>query len=177
MVLNTWEAVYFDHDLIRLRELAAHAAAVGVERFVLDDGWFRGRRDDLRALGDWTVDTETWPQGLHPLAERVRDLGMEFGLWVEPEMINPDSELARAHPEWMLRGRETLPPSWRHQQVVDLALPPAYAFIQDALLTLLDEYDIAFLKWATTAISSTSRTAAGRPCTDRRSRSMRCSRS
>jgi len=147
VVLNTWEAVYFDHDLIRLRELAAHAAAVGVERFVLDDGWFRGRRDDLRALGDWTVDTETWPQGLHPLAERVRDLGMEFGLWVEPEMINPDSELARAHPEWMLRGRETLPPSWRHQQVVDLALPPAYAFIRDALLTLLDEYDIAFLKW------------------------------
>ncbi len=147
VVLNTWEAVYFDHDLIRLRELAAHAAAVGVERFVLDDGWFRGRRDDLRALGDWTVDTETWPQGLHPLAERVRDLGMEFGLWVEPEMINPDSELARAHPEWMLRGRETLPPSWRHQQVVDLALPPAYAFIRDALLALLDEYDIAFLKW------------------------------
>jgi len=147
VVLNTWEAVYFNHDLTTLRQLAASAAAIGVERFVLDDGWFRGRRDDLRALGDWSVDADLWPSGLHPLADYVRDLGMEFGLWVEPEMINPDSDLARSHPDWVLRGRHELPAPWRHQQVLDLAQPEAYEHVRDALFALLDEYDIAFLKW------------------------------
>lgn len=147
VVLNTWEAVFFDHDLTRLRQLAKCAAHVGVERFVLDDGWFRGRRDDARALGDWTADVDRWPQGLHPPVDQVRELGMEFGPWVEPEMVNPDSDLARKHPDWVLRGRGELPPSWRHQQVLDLAHPEAFAFIKAALLTLIDEYDIAFLKW------------------------------
>ena len=102
VVLNTWEAVYFDHDLDRLRRLAETAAAVGVERFVLDDGWFRGRRDDPAGLGDWYVDEQVWPDGLHPLFDAVRELGMEVGLWVEPEMVNLDSDLARAHPDWVL---------------------------------------------------------------------------
>ena len=105
MTLNTWEAVYFDHDLDTLAALAERAAAVGVERFVLDDGWFRGRRDDTAGLGDWFVDEGVWPAGLGPLIEKVRGLGMEFGLWVEPEMVNLDSELARQHPDWILRGR------------------------------------------------------------------------
>ncbi|HET6654310.1 MAG TPA: alpha-galactosidase [Nocardioides sp.] len=147
VVLNTWEAVYFDHDEATLKRLADTAAEVGVERFVLDDGWFQGRTDDRRALGDWTVDAERWPRGLHPLVDHVKGLGMEFGLWVEPEMVNEESALARAHPEWLLRGRETLPPTWRHQQVLDLQHPSAYAHVRDALLALLDEYDIAFLKW------------------------------
>ncbi|MEB0014857.1 alpha-galactosidase, partial [Glaciimonas sp. Cout2] len=90
---------YFDHDLDRLLGLADAAARVGVERYVLDDGWFRGRRDDTSGLGDWYVDDDVWPDGLSPLIERVTGLGMQFGLWVEPEMVNPDSELARAHPE------------------------------------------------------------------------------
>ncbi|MBR8743644.1 alpha-galactosidase, partial [Nocardiopsis sp. MG754419] len=98
VVLNTWEAVYFDHDPERLRRLADTAARIGVERFVLDDGWFRGRRDDTAGLGDWTVDARVWPDGLHPLFDHVRALGMQVGLWVEPEMVNPDSDLARAHP-------------------------------------------------------------------------------
>ncbi len=147
VVLNTWEAVYFDHDLDRLTDLATRAADLGIERFVLDDGWFRGRRDDTRGLGDWWVDTDVWPQGLHPLADLVAQLGMEFGLWVEPEMVNPDSTVARAHPDWLLRGRAELPPPWRSQQVLDLTNPQAYTHVRDALLALLGEYDIAALKW------------------------------
>ena len=154
VVLNTWEAVYFDHRLAPLVELADAAAAVGVERFVLDDGWFRGRIDDHRALGDWYVDAERWPDGLGPLIDAVRSRGMEFGLWVEPEMVNPDSDLARAHPEWISRATVAapgtggrLPAEWRHQQVLDLTDPDAWQYVYDRLDALLDEYDIAYLKW------------------------------
>jgi alpha-galactosidase len=147
VTLNTWEAVYFDHSLARLTALADAAASVGVERFVLDDGWFEGRRDDTAGLGDWTVDGQVWPDGLHPLVDHVRTLGMEFGLWVEPEMVNPDSDLARRHPDWILRGRMSLPPSARQQQVLDLSHPEAYAHIAGRLHALLDEYPIAYLKW------------------------------
>ena len=147
ITLNTWEAVYFDHDFDRLAALADTAVTVGIERFVLDDGWFTGRRDDTRGLGDWEVDAEVWPEGLHPLVRKVTGLGMEFGLWVEPEMVNPDSDLARAHPDWILRGRSSLPPSARQQQVLDLANPDAYRHIADRLLALLGEYPIAYLKW------------------------------
>jgi len=142
VVLNTWEAVYFDHRLDRLTALADTAAELGVERFVLDDGWFRHRRDDTAGLGDWYVDDGVWPQGLQPLIDHVRGLGMEFGLWVEPEMVNPDSDLARAHPDWVLPG-----PPWRHQQGLDLTIPEAYAYVLERLDALLGEYDIAFLKW------------------------------
>ncbi|MDQ3592460.1 MAG: alpha-galactosidase, partial [Actinomycetota bacterium] len=147
VVLNTWEAVYFDHDLTRLTRLADAAASLGGERFVLDDGWFAGRRDDRRGLGDWVVDAQVWPAGLHPLVNHVRGLGMEFGLWVEPEMVNRDSDVARAHPDWVLGAHDDDPPGWRHQQVLDLTNPAAYAYVCTALLALLDEYDIAFLKW------------------------------
>lgn len=147
VVVNTWEAAYFDHDLGSLTALARAAAEVGAERLVLDDGWFAGRRHDRAGLGDWTVDTSVWPEGLHPLVRTVHELGLDFGLWVEPEMVSVDSDLARRHPDWLLRGRAALPGEWRHQQVLDLQVPPAYAHVRDALLGLLDEYDIAFLKW------------------------------
>ncbi|QUH01996.1 alpha-galactosidase [Saccharopolyspora erythraea] len=148
VVLNTWEAVYFDHELDRLRELADVAARVGVERFVLDDGWFRHRRDDQAGLGDWYVDEQVWPEGLHPLVDHVRGQGMEFGLWVEPEMINPDSDLYRAHPDWVLApGTGELPPPSRYQQVLDLAIPDAYTHILERLDALLTEYAIGYLKW------------------------------
>ncbi|MEV6343841.1 alpha-galactosidase [Actinoplanes sp. NPDC051851] len=145
VVLNTWEAVYFDQSLERLSALVDAAAEVGAERFVLDDGWFKGRRDDRRALGDWYVDREIWPDGLHPLIARVHGAGMEFGLWVEPEMISPDSDLARAHPEWILGPADAV--TWRWQRILDLGNPDAYAYVLARLTALLDEYPIAFLKW------------------------------
>jgi alpha-galactosidase len=147
VVLNTWEAVYFDHRLDRLTELAEVAARLGVERFVLDDGWFGNRRNDTAGLGDWQVATDVWPDGLNPLIDHVRSLGMEFGLWVEPEMVNPDSDLFRAHPDWVLSSPGRLPEAWRHQQVLDLANPDCYGFICDRLDALLGDHDIAFLKW------------------------------
>jgi alpha-galactosidase len=147
VVCNTWEAVYFDHDLARLTELARFAAEVGAERYVLDDGWFRHRRNDNAGLGDWYVDPEVWPEGLHPLVAAVHGVGMEFGLWVEPEMINLDSDLARAHPDWILATGERLPPPSRQQQVLNLAHPGAYAHILERLDALLHEYPIAYLKW------------------------------
>ncbi len=148
VTLNVWEAVYFDHDLDRLRALADRAAQIGVERFVLDDGWFRGRRDDTAGLGDWYVDEGVWPDGLQPLIDHVTGQGLQFGLWVEPEMVNPDSDLFRAHPDWLLAVPGRLPPAWRHQQVLDLGRPEAYDYVLarlDALLT--DHPGIRYLKW------------------------------
>jgi alpha-galactosidase len=147
VTLNTWEAVYFDHDLERLTRLANAGARVGVERFVLDDGWFRGRRDDTAGLGDWFVDDDVWPDGLGPIVEHVTALGMQFGLWVEPEMVNPDSELARAHPDWMLQTGGRLPLEGRQQQVLDLSNPAVFDYLLERLDSLLTEYDIAYLKW------------------------------
>ncbi|WP_149549214.1 alpha-galactosidase [Streptomyces marokkonensis] len=147
VTLNTWEAVYFRQDLDTLTALADAAAEVGAERFVLDDGWFRGRRDDRAGLGDWYVDPEVWPRGLHPLVEHVRSRGLQFGLWVEPEMINPDSGLARAHPEWIMSAAGRMPPEARHQQVLDLGRPEAYAYVLERLDALVTEYAVDYLKW------------------------------
>lgn len=148
VTLNVWEAVYFDQDFATLAELADRAAALGVERYVLDDGWFLGRDFDTKGLGDWTPDPVAWPDGLAPLAEHVRSLGMEFGLWVEPEMINEDSDLARAHPDWILRARASeLPARWRHQQVLDLTNPDASAHILGVLDGLVADLGVAYLKW------------------------------
>lgn len=147
IVLNVWEAVYFEQDSHTLKQLADRASAVGVERFVLDDGWFLGRRNDRAGLGDWTVDPDVWPTGLGELIDHVTGLGMEFGLWVEPEMINLDSDLARAHPDWILRAGSDYPREWRHQQVLNLANPQAWDHIHERLGSLLDEYAISYLKW------------------------------
>jgi alpha-galactosidase len=147
VVLNTWEAVYFDHDFVTLCRLADRAAAVGVERFVLDDGWFGGRRDDTAGLGDWWVSPDAHPRGLAPLIEHVRDLGMEFGIWVEPEMVNPDSELFRAHPDWALAVPGYTPVLGRNQLVLDLTNAAAFDEILGRLDALLADHDISFVKW------------------------------
>ena len=154
VVLNTWEAVYFDHKLDTLIELAESAAELGVERFVLDDGWFRGRRDDHAGLGDWYVDETLWPDGLTPLIEAVNSHGMEFGLWVEPEMINLDSDVARAHPDWIVgpaalshKDGGRLPLEWRHQHIIDLVNPAAWQYVFERIDTLLGENNIKYLKW------------------------------
>ncbi|WP_159792052.1 alpha-galactosidase [Puerhibacterium puerhi] len=146
-LINVWEAVYFDHDLDRLTALADTAAAAGIERYVLDDGWFRHRRDDTAGLGDWYVDEDVWPQGLHPLADHVVGLGMELGLWFEPEMVNPDSDLARAHPDWVMRSGDRTPVASRNQQVLDLANPEAWAYVYERVHAILEEYPIGFVKW------------------------------
>ncbi len=145
--LNTWEGFYFDHRLEDLKALATASAEIGVERFVLDDGWFHRRNDDTAALGDWWPDNQKYPQGLAPLAEHVTGLGMEFGLWVEPEMVNPDSDLYRAHPDWALHleGRPRL--TARNQLVLDLARPEVVDHLFEQIAALLDGLPIAYLKW------------------------------
>jgi alpha-galactosidase len=147
VTLNVWEAVYFDHDLDRLVDLAERAASIGVERYVLDDGWYGARRSDRAGLGDWTVSTEVWPQGLHPLVDKVTGLGMEFGLWFEPEMINLDSATARRQPNWIMATGDRLPVESRHQQVINLGIPECYAHVRDAILDILAEYKISYIKW------------------------------
>jgi alpha-galactosidase len=147
VLLNTWEAVYFDHDVDRLKAFADAAASVGIERFVLDDGWFGGRRDDRRGLGDWWVSPDLYPNGLAPLISHVTGLGMEFGIWVEPEMVNPDSDLCRAHPEWALVTPGYEPVLGRHQLVLNLAHPDAFTEILTRLDALLSDHDIAYVKW------------------------------
>ena len=145
--LNVWEAVYFRHDLDKLTALADAAADLGAERFVLDDGWFQGRRDDRAGLGDWWVDEDVWPGGLHRLIDHVRGRGLQFGLWIEPEMVNPDSELFRAHPDWILSAGHRRPPLQRHQLVLDLTRPPVREYLRDRISALLSEYEIAYIKW------------------------------
>ncbi len=145
---NSWESVYFDHDEGRMIALVESAAALGVERFVLDDGWFRGRTTDRVGLGDWSADPVRYPRGLAPVAQRVKELGMEFGLWVEPEMVNPDSDLYRQHPDWVLGATEVAPlPLARHQLVLDMAREEVRAHLFAALSSLLRELPISYLKW------------------------------
>lgn len=145
--LNTWEGYYFDHDLPSLIALADVAAEVGIERFVLDDGWFNGRDDDRRALGDWWADRRKYPDGLAPLAGHVVNNGMEFGLWVEPEMVNPDSDLFRAHPGWAMqtKGRPLL--TARNQLVLDLTQPVVCDYLFESMSKLLEDLPISYLKW------------------------------
>lgn len=151
VILNTWEAVYFDQNYETLRALADKAAAIGVERFVVDDGWFGSRRSDTSGLGDWQVAGDIWPGGPHSLkalSDYVHAKGMEFGLWFEPEMVNPDSDVARNHPDWVLRptpGR--LPMQGRNQQVLDLTNPGAFAYIFDAMDKAVGDLNIDYIKW------------------------------
>jgi alpha-galactosidase len=147
VLLNTWEAVYFDHDTERLKALASAAAALGVERFVLDDGWFGSRRDDTSGLGDWWVSSDVYPIGLGPLITHVRGLGMEFGIWVEPEMVNPDSDLYREHPGWALTTTGYEPVLARNQLVLNLADEGAFQHVLGHLDALLRDHDIQYVKW------------------------------
>ena len=147
VIVNTWEAVYFEHDPETLLRLAERSAELGAERFVVDDGWFLRRRDDTTSLGDWVVDEAVWPGGLGPLAERVRELGMDFGLWFEPEMINLDSELAREHPEWIFDAGHGAGLPSRYQHVLDLGHEGAYHHVFGQVSALVESLGIAYIKW------------------------------
>lgn len=145
--LNSWEALSFDLSEDGLVQLANDAAELGVERLVLDDGWFKNRRSDRAGLGDWTVDEAIFPNGLTSLIDHVKNLGMDFGLWVEPEMISPDGDLYRAHPDWCLHDESDDRPTERNQLVLDLSRKDVREYIIGALDALLRDNDIAYLKW------------------------------
>ncbi|WP_216094177.1 alpha-galactosidase [Jiangella alba] len=144
---NAWEAVYLDHDPSVLGDLARSAAAVGAERFVLDDGWFKGRNSLQRGVGDWTPDPVAWPDGLRPLADQVHALGMEFGLWWEPEAINLDSDLYRAHPEWALVAAGRIPPVERATLVLDLSRDDVRDHLTKSFAEIVAQCPVDFVKW------------------------------
>ncbi len=147
VTVNTWEALYFQHDMPALKRLVDAAADVGAERFVLDDGWFEGRDDDTSSLGDWYPDRIKYPEGLTPLADYVRAKGLQFGLWVEPEMVNPDSQLLRRHPHWAL-GLDDYPTiTGRNQLVLDLSNVAVVEYLFERLQSLVQDNDVAYLKW------------------------------
>jgi len=147
VLYNSWYATTFNVDVKDQVALAQTAADIGVELFVMDDGWFRGRNDDQAGLGDWTPDPVKFPEGLGPLIAAVRSLGMDFGLWVEPEMVNPNSDLFRAHPDWALHTPNRTAHEGRNQLVLNLAREDVREYTFAWLDRLLTENDIRFIKW------------------------------
>lgn len=142
---NCWEAVYFDHSLPVLKDIAQRAAHLGAERFVLDDGWFGLRDDDTTSLGDWTLDPRKYPDGLTPLIKHVHSLGMTFGLWFEPEMVSEDSDVYRANPDWALGAADQI--EGRQQKVLNMALPQVRDFLYDRISAILRDNAIDYIKW------------------------------
>ncbi|MGN0707984.1 MAG: alpha-galactosidase [Faecalibacterium sp.] len=147
VLINNWEATYFDFNTEKIVQIAEKAASLGVEMMVLDDGWFGARSDDNRGLGDWTVNCEKLPGGLDPLIERIHGLGMKFGLWIEPEMVNEDSDLYRAHPDWALTLPGRSPAMGRNQLVLDFSRPEVVDHLTEVLSRLLREHQIEYIKW------------------------------
>ena len=147
VLLNSWEAAYFDFDADRILKIAEGAKELGVDLLVLDDGWF-GRRDhDKAGLGDWYVNEQKLPGGLKPLIEKVNNLGLQFGLWIEPEMVSEDSDLYRTHPDWALNVPGRKPAMSRDQLVLDLSRPEVADWIFETIAALLRDYNIQYLKW------------------------------
>ncbi|WP_223877873.1 alpha-galactosidase [Histidinibacterium aquaticum] len=142
---NCWEAVYFGHSMERLGDIATRAADLGAERFVLDDGWFGRRDNDTSSLGDWWIDRRKWPDGLGPLITHVKKLGMTFGIWFEPEMVNPDSELYRNHRDWALGRTDQV--LGRGQMVLDMGREEVRNYLFEAMSGILSEHDIEYVKW------------------------------
>ncbi len=142
---NCWEAVYFNHRLPELKEIATRAAALGAERFVLDDGWFGTRDDDTTSLGDWVVDARKYPDGLGPLIDHIHHLGMTFGIWFEPEMTNLDSDTCRSHPDWVLGAADQIP--GRHQMVLNMALAEVRDYLFDRIAAVLSGHEVDYIKW------------------------------
>jgi alpha-galactosidase len=147
VLYNSWEATTFNVDVESQAQLAELAAEMGIELFVMDDGWFQGRNSDDAGLGDWWPDPKKFPNGLNPLIERVNALGMEFGLWVEPEMVNPESELYRAHPDWVIHFPTRERTTARMQLILNVARTDVQEYLIGQLDTLLSNHRIAFIKW------------------------------
>ena len=169
IVVNNWEATFFSFDTDRILGLIDHTADVGAELFLLDDGWFgqsHPRDDDTTGLGDWEVDQAKLPGGLGPLIERADERGVRFGLWVEPEMVNPDSTLYGEHPDWVVGQPARRPRRWRNQLVLDVLQPEVADFVCGVVDRVLAENPgISYLKWD-----------ANRPLTDPGSPTLRADR-
>ncbi len=147
ILLNSWEAAYFDINESKLLNLAAEGAKLGIELFVMDDGWFGERSDDTKALGDWTENTKKLPHGVAGLAERINDLGMDFGIWVEPEMVNVDSDLYRAHPDWAISIPDKEHSEGRNQRILDFANPEVVEYMTESMSKVFSLGNIAYVKW------------------------------
>jgi alpha-galactosidase len=147
VLYNSWEATTFRVDEPGQKALAEKAAKLGVELFVVDDGWFGARNNDRAGLGDWTVNPQKFPNGLKPLIDHVNGLGMDFGLWVEPEMVNANSDLYRAHPDWVIHFKDRPRSELRNQMVLNLARPDVREHIFGVLDKLASEYNIRYFKW------------------------------
>jgi alpha-galactosidase len=170
VTLNTWEGVYFDHKIENIKTMATAAAKLGIERFVLDDGWFGLRDDDTSSLGDWFIDKRKYPDGLGPLVDHVIAEGMEFGLWFEPEMVNRNSDLYRKHPDWILQlpGYPLL--ESRHQMVLDLTRKDVCDYLFKCMDDVLSAYKIAYVKWDMNRDLTHAGDANGRAATSRQTR-------
>ena len=147
LTLNLWEAISFEHSEERVKKIIDAAAKIGVERVVLDDGWFGSRRNDRSGLGDWQISKEVWPSGLKPISDYIANKGMEFGLWFEGEMLNIDSDLYRKHPDWILSEGGRVPPTWRHELVLDLANESAFNYVLESISKVILENNVKYIKW------------------------------
>lgn len=147
ILINNWEATYFNFNTEKLLSIAAEAAKLGIEMLVMDDGWFGNRFDDNRALGDWYVNEERLPGGLAYLVSKVNRLGLKFGIWMEPEMISPDSDLYRAHPDWAIQVPGRTPGLARNQLVLDLTRSEVLEYVWSRIQAILDSANIEYVKW------------------------------
>lgn len=147
VLLNSWEACYFNFDQTKLENLAVQAAKLGIELFVLDDGWFAGRNDDSTSLGDWYPDTGKLPEGLRALSRKIHQLDMLFGLWVEPEMISHQSKLFEQHPQWRMEIPQRLPRTGRNQYILNLTLPEVQRYLITTMVNLFREAEVDYVKW------------------------------
>ena len=147
IVLNSWETMYFNLTTDKVLELAKCGQQLGVELFVLDDGWFGHREDDNSSLGDWTTDYRRLPKGISYIADEIHKMGMQFGLWFEPEMISIDSELYLTHPEWMICTLHRKPSVGRHQYVLDFTNQELIDYLFDAISSIIQETKLEYIKW------------------------------
>ena len=147
VLYNSWYATTFDVNEEHQLALAKIAKELGVEVFVIDDGWFKGRINDKGGLGDWTVDKNKFPNGLQPMIEKINAMGLDFGIWIEPEMVNPNSDLYRAHPDWVFHYPNRTRHEGRNQLMLNLAREDVYQYLYDSFSKLLRENNIKFIKW------------------------------
>lgn len=147
VISNSWYATEFNINEQQQVALAKVAKEIGVEMFVIDDGWFKGRVNDKAGLGDWTVDQSKFPNGLNPMIKQINDLGLDFGIWIEPEMVNPNSDLYRAHPDWVLHFNNRNRTEGRNQLILNLARKDVYDYLYESFHDLLKNHNIKYVKW------------------------------